>query len=151
MGRCAVDTPLGRMVLTASAQGLTRIEWSNEQVRPTSNPHLDNATAWVEGYFIGDPLPTPTLDGAALTKFQFRVCTTLIEHAPYGKTTTYGDLARAAKSPGASRAVGSVMARQPWPLLVPCHRVLKSDGGLGNYSAADGAITKKWLLEHESQ
>ena len=151
MDRRAVDTPLGRMVLTASAQGLTRIEWSDQQVRQTSNPHLDDAVAWIVGYFCGDFLPTPTLDGEQLTEFQFRVCTTLIEHAPYGKTTTYHDLARAAKAPDASRAVGSVMARQPWPLLVPCHRVLKSNGGLGNYSAAEGVVTKKWLLEYESK
>jgi len=153
--RREINTPLGVIVLSASGLGLTGIEWQSGKFTSVegamSNPHLDRTEKWIDGYFRGQEMPLPTLDGAALTKFQFRVCKVLMEHAPFGQTATYASLARAVKSPGASRAVGSVMARQPWPILVPCHRVLKSDGQLGNYSAADGVITKKWLLNHESQ
>jgi methylated-DNA-[protein]-cysteine S-methyltransferase len=69
---------------------------------------------------------------------------------PWGQVTTYGDLAAACGSPGAARAVGSVMARNRYPLVVPCHRVLASGGGLGGYSAPDGLSMKRRLLAMES-
>jgi methylated-DNA-[protein]-cysteine S-methyltransferase len=68
---------------------------------------------------------------------------------PWGQVTTYGDLAAACGSPGAARAVGSVMARNRYPLIVPCHRVLASGGGLGGYSAPDGLRMKRRLLAME--
>jgi methylated-DNA-[protein]-cysteine S-methyltransferase len=68
---------------------------------------------------------------------------------PWGQVTTYGDLATACGSPGAARAVGSVMARNRYPLIVPCHRVLAS-GGIGGYSAPDGLQMKRRLLAMES-
>jgi methylated-DNA-[protein]-cysteine S-methyltransferase len=69
---------------------------------------------------------------------------------PWGQMTTYGDLAAACGSPGAARAVGSVMARNRYPLVVPCHRVLASGGGLGGYSAPDGLRMKRRLLAMEA-
>jgi methylated-DNA-[protein]-cysteine S-methyltransferase len=75
----------------------------------------------------------------------------LIRRAQFGEVVSYGDLAAAAGSPGASRAVGSVMVNNPWTLLVPCHRVVRSDGIIGNYSALDGSATKRWHLLHEGR
>jgi len=66
-----------------------------------------------------------------------------------GRVTTYGDLARRAGSPGAARAVGTALARNPLPLVIPCHRVLGSDGGLHGFSAPGGLETKRRLLELE--
>lgn len=68
----------------------------------------------------------------------------------WGQVTTYGDLAAACGSPGAARAVGCVMARNRFPLVVPCHRVLASGGGLGGYSAPDGLRMKRRLLAMEA-
>jgi len=68
---------------------------------------------------------------------------------PYGDTASYGDLARRLGS--APRAVGQACARNPFPIVVPCHRVLGAGGALGHYSAGDGAATKRWLLDHESR
>jgi methylated-DNA-[protein]-cysteine S-methyltransferase len=65
--------------------------------------------------------------------------------------STYGDLAAAIGSPGAARAVGSVMARNCFPLIVPCHRVLGAGGSLGGYSAPDGLRMKRRLLAMEGQ
>lgn len=65
---------------------------------------------------------------------------------PYGQTATYADLARAAGRPGAARAVGSTMARNPLPLIIPCHRVLRSDGTLGGFSSPRGISEKKRML-----
>ncbi len=68
---------------------------------------------------------------------------------PFGCTTTYSDLARQIGCPAAARAVGGVMAANPIPLIVPCHRVLRTDGGLGGFSAPGGTVTKQKMLEHE--
>jgi methylated-DNA-[protein]-cysteine S-methyltransferase len=67
----------------------------------------------------------------------------------YGETLSYGALAQVLGS--SPRAIGQLCARNPFPILVPCHRVLGSGGALGAYSAGDGPKTKSWLLEHERQ
>ncbi len=66
---------------------------------------------------------------------------------PYGKTVTYGELARSCGCPGGARAVGQVMAKNPLPIIIPCHRVLASDGKLGGYSG--GLKYKRMLLDLE--
>ncbi len=68
---------------------------------------------------------------------------------PYGKTATYADLAVAVVRSGAARAVGGVMARNPLPLVIPCHRVLRSDGSLGGFSTPNGVKDKERLLRLE--
>ncbi len=68
---------------------------------------------------------------------------------PYGQTASYGDLAQAAGKPGAARAAGSTMACNPLPLVVPCHRVLCSDGTIGGFSSPRGVEQKKRLLALE--
>lgn len=68
---------------------------------------------------------------------------------PHGQTASYADLARAAGKPNAARAVGGAMARNPLPLVVPCHRVLHSDGTIGGFSSAHGVDEKTRLLRLE--
>lgn len=70
---------------------------------------------------------------------------------PYGQTTTYGEIARQLKRPGAARAVGRAEATNPMPLVIPCHRVVGADGGLHGYGAPGGIQTKAWLLRLEGQ
>jgi len=67
----------------------------------------------------------------------------------FGKTTSYGRLAYQLGRPGAARAVGRALGRNPLPLIIPCHRVLRSDGALGGFSAPGGTTLKARLLEHE--
>ncbi len=80
------------------------------------------------------------------TRFMSSVWRTAAE-IPFGETVSYGELAALSGYPGAARAVGSAMARNPLPILIPCHRVIKSDGSLGGYGG--GLDMKMWLLEHE--
>lgn len=103
----------------------------------------------IQGYLNGEnvDLSPISLDWSGLSPFQMRVLKQC-QQIPYGLTTTYGQLAKAAGSPGAARAVGSAMARNRIPLLVPCHRVLPANG-LGQYSAGSGVHTKKKLLQME--
>lgn len=68
---------------------------------------------------------------------------------PAGKTITYAELAKRAGSPGAARAVGTAMAKNPWPIIIPCHRVVAGNGKLGGYSGRGGVATKVALLELE--
>lgn len=82
------------------------------------------------------------------TKFQQRV-TDLCRRIPPGKVLSYAELATKAGSPGAARAVGNCMARNPIAIIVPCHRVLASGGGLGGYSMGSGLDIKRRLLRLE--
>jgi methylated-DNA-[protein]-cysteine S-methyltransferase len=70
-----------------------------------------------------------------------------LEAVPFGEVVTYGELATRAGNPRAFRAVGSAMATNPLPIVVPCHRVLRTGGKLGGYGG--GLDAKRWLLHHE--
>lgn len=109
---------------------------------------------WAESlqqFLAGTPLRLQNIrvSLAGLTNFQCSVVSAC-RAIPYGSTMTYGQLAAAAGSPKAARAVGTVMARNLIPIIIPCHRVVAA-GGLGQYSAGDGAKTKQELLEMEGQ
>lgn len=69
----------------------------------------------------------------------------------YGQRATYGQLARKAGKPNASRAVGSILAQNPLPLIIPCHRIIRSDGKLGGFSTPGGVALKKKMLELENK
>jgi len=107
--------------------------------------------AALERYVAGQPTvwPRVPMDLHELPEFTRRVLLALRDQVPHGATTTYGELAALAGSPGAARAVGQIMARNPWPLLVPCHRVLGADGALTGFSAEGGLDLKRLLLEIE--
>jgi methylated-DNA-[protein]-cysteine S-methyltransferase len=87
---------------------------------------------------------------AHLTRFGRRVISAC-RAIPWGQVTTYGELAAKCGSPAAARAVGSVMAKNRFPLVVPCHRVLAAGGALGGYSAPDGLKMKRRLLAMEGR
>lgn len=100
----------------------------------------------VRQYFDGHPTRFDVeIDVGDLPPFRQTVLE-LCRGIPYGKTATYADLARAAGKPAAARAVGGVMAGNRLPLVVPCHRVLRSDGSLGGFSSRGGLTEKTRLL-----
>ncbi len=101
---------------------------------------------WAEGRG-GDPATVP-VDLAAVAPFAGRVYRALRRVRP-GRTVTYGELARRAGSPGAARAVGTALARNPLAPFVPCHRVLGADGGLHGFTAPGGIAAKARLLAME--
>ncbi len=82
------------------------------------------------------------------TEFQKRVWLALMQ-IPYGSTRTYSELAKMVGAPKAIRAVGNACARNPITVLIPCHRIIRSDGTTGNYSAPGGSLLKKRLIEFE--
>jgi methylated-DNA-[protein]-cysteine S-methyltransferase len=96
----------------------------------------------------GDELSTIPLDLSGQGPFCRRVYE-LTRAIPAGETVTYGELAALAGEPAAARAVGQAMARNPFPLIVPCHRVMAAHGGAGGFSARGGVATKFRLLRIE--
>jgi methylated-DNA-[protein]-cysteine S-methyltransferase len=116
---------------------------------PVATPGLDVASLVerLQRYFDGDAVNfDEPLDGTIGTEFQRRVWA-ITRDIPRGQTRTYGQIARQAGSPGAARAVGQSMARNPWPIVVPCHRVLGSDGSLTGFGG--GVDMKRRMLEME--
>ena len=105
-------------------------------------------TAYFDGVRI-DFMDVPiVLDGLGL--FARRVLT-VCRGVKFGQTVSYGQLAKIAGKPRAARAVGTVLAQNPLPLIIPCHRVIRTDGSLGGFSAAGGIRTKAKLIEFEKQ
>ena len=82
------------------------------------------------------------------TKFQLKVWNYL-KRIPKGKTKTYKEVAIAIKKPLSYRAVANAVAKNPYPPIIPCHRVIRSDGALGGYSGKGGVHKKKFLLKKE--
>ncbi len=107
------------------------------------------AARQVEEYLAGDRRDFDlTLDLPLMTPFRQRVLREAGQ-IPYGSTITYGELAGRIGSPAAARAVGQALARNPVPLVIPCHRVLAFDDSLRGYSAGSGIPTKAFLLKLE--
>ena len=90
------------------------------------------------------------VDLGTLSEFQQQILN-LCRKIPYGSTFTYAELAARGGNPLAARAVGNCMARNPIPLIIPCHRVVCANGRIGNYSAIGGSVTKRRLLEMEAR
>lgn len=143
-----MDSPIGGLRLHASAGLLTAIEFGAEpQGRPAPDPLLDDAQQQLQEYFTGDrrsfDLPLAN-DG---TEFQRKVWGEL-RRIPFGETASYGEIARRlGYEPVISRAVGAANGANPLPIVVPCHRVVGSDGSLTGY--AGGVERKRVLLELE--
>ncbi len=103
----------------------------------------------VTDYFSGRPTRFDVqIDLLGLTRFREAVLKAC-RRVPYGKTASYGDLACAVGNPAAVRAVGSTMANNPLPLVIPCHRVLRADASIGGFSSPHGISEKKRLLALE--
>lgn len=111
---------------------------------------IADLTARMRAYFGGaeTDFRDTVLDYAGLSDFNARVYR-LLRETLWGQATSYGALASAAGEPGAARAIGAAMGANPWPLIVPCHRVLAANGKIGGFSAHGGRGTKRRMLQLE--
>jgi methylated-DNA-[protein]-cysteine S-methyltransferase len=105
----------------------------------TQRQFVDHWTFW-----------SPRLDWSGVTAFQRRVLE-LVAGIPCGCKRTYGQVARALGNPAASRAVGAALRRNPWPVLVPCHRVVGSTGSMTGFTAPGGVKAKRRMLDLERE
>src|SRR5665648_283531 len=146
------NSPLGSIFLEASNQGLLKViigYTGSGEDHKTRNNSLKMAIDQIRAYLSGDlRIFTVPLDLDQLTVFQQKILN-VTRSIPFGEVRSYGDLARQVNKPGASQAVGMVMKKNPLPIIIPCHRVVASDGKLHGDSAAGGLLTKAWLLELE--
>lgn len=113
-------------------------------------PDVTRWAGMLRAHFAGETVDfrAVPLDRTGLSLFETAICAALRE-IERGRTTTYGELAALAGHPGTARAVGTAMARNRWPIVVPCHRVLPKDGALGGFSASGGVSMKRRLLALE--
>ncbi|MFF9778272.1 methylated-DNA--[protein]-cysteine S-methyltransferase [Streptomyces sp. NPDC013978] len=161
-----VGSDIGPLLLAATDEGLVNVVFhATEPVRDRTldrlasrfgttpveapdAPRLAEAIRQFEAYFAGErhdfSLP---LDWSLISGFNREVLRELASGVPYGSIVGYGDLARRVGQPGAAQAVGVAMGSNPLPVVVPCHRVVESDGGIGGFGG--GLETKRKLLALE--
>jgi len=155
-----IQSPLGALYIAASARGLCSLDFGVSQAdflsrldplaRSEQDPSaLSSIVEQLQAYFAGARLSFQVpLDLERLTPFQLGVLQAA-RRIPPGRVWTYGEIAQAIGKPKASRAVGQALGRNPVPIVIPCHRVIASDGGLGGYSGGGGLQSKKFLLNLE--
>ncbi|MBQ1095822.1 methylated-DNA--[protein]-cysteine S-methyltransferase [Streptomyces sp. b94] len=161
-----VGTDIGPLLLAATRDGLVNVVFhatdaardraleglaarlGTEPVEAPGSPLLSEAIRQVEAYFGGRrrdfDLP---LDWSLISGFNREVLRELASGVPYGSVVGYGDLADRVGRPGAAQAVGMAMGANPLPVVVPCHRVVESGGGIGGFGGGVG--TKRQLLALE--
>ncbi len=156
-GTCGLawsETGLTRVQLPESTRSATESRVRRAGLEPSSESEIpgfaDEALTALKAYFAGTDVSFETLrlDETSVTGFNASVYRAL-RNVPRGTTVTYGDLAELVGQPGAAQAVGVAMGRNPWPVIVPCHRVLASGGKVGGFSAPGGVSTKEKLLALE--
>jgi methylated-DNA-[protein]-cysteine S-methyltransferase len=156
-----VDSPFGTLLAAATSRGLVRVAFPEEDVDAVLerlaqriSPRIVEASAplepvrrELEEYFSGSRRDFElALDWALIGPFGRRVLRVTSE-IPYGGVLSYGEVAADAGSPRGSRAAGNALGSNPIPIVIPCHRVLRSGGALGGYGG--GLDRKRWLLELE--
>ena len=155
-----METPVGTLIpyvrVTPSDEQLIAILWNNEPRRrellsaaPSMHPTaglLGLVIDQLRAYFLGEMQEFTVPLAPAGTEFQ-RAAWMALRKIPYGQTSTYASQAERIGRPTAVRAVGAANGRNPIPIIVPCHRVIGSNGALTGF--AGGLDNKRWLLDHE--
>lgn len=147
MPQRSLHSPIGDLTVSEEDGYIVSLDWG-WGARQSDTPLLNRAVDLLNAYFDGQAAAFAALPLApAGTDFQRRVWRAL-QDIPFGETETYGGLARHLAT--APRAIGTVCGANPIPILIPCHRVIAADGGLGGYSGEAGVATKAALLRLES-
>lgn len=149
------DSPIGGMTMVSNGQALTALwfDGTRRDARFTDGlsatavlPVFDETRRWLDLYFAGkkpDFTPPLALQG---TPFRLKVWDILLT-IPYGKTVSYGDIARRFSSKMSAQAIGGAVGNNPIGIIIPCHRVIGADGSLTGYGG--GLDRKRWMLEME--
>ena len=141
------DAPIGLLEIRASDSGITHIAFVDAPTAPAHrHAMIDRCLAQLEAYFRGQRQTFDIPLAPQGTDFQQRVWRQLRE-IPYGQTCSYATISNGIGSPNSHRAVGAANGRNPLAIIVPCHRVIGSNGQLTGY--AGGLERKQWLLHHE--
>ena len=151
-----LDSPIGRLRLVATDQGLSHLlfdqqvgedlESAGDEVEADDHPVLAAATAQLAEYFAGRRQEFDIPLDLSGTEFQ-RAAWSALANVPFGETRSYRQQAEAIGRPKAVRAIGAANGRNPVPIVLPCHRIVGSDGSLTGYGG--GLPIKEFLLNHE--
>jgi methylated-DNA-[protein]-cysteine S-methyltransferase len=160
---CLFDTAIGPCGVAWSERGLTRLQLPESDRSATERRLKARAArradppaavreviAEIQRYLTGEAVDfsAVAIDLAKADAFQRKVYETA-RLLGWGQTASYGELALKIGEPGAAREVGQALARNPIPIVVPCHRIVASGSRIGGFSAPGGTLTKKWLLALE--
>jgi len=140
---CVINTPIGGLAIYEKDGTVVHVKFVDDKLMTPKSVLLQNAVKQFDEYFNGVRHEFDLPMRPHGTDFQKKVWECL-RAIPYGETITYGQLAALIGKPGASRAVGNANGRNPLPLIIPCHRVVASGGGLGGFSC--GIWRKEYLL-----
>jgi methylated-DNA-[protein]-cysteine S-methyltransferase len=157
-----IDTPVGTLLLASTAQGLIRVAYQAQDhdavladLASTVSPRvlnaparLDDVSRQLDEYFARRRTGFEVPLDLRLSRGFRRIVLSHLPNIAYGRTESYAQVATAAGSPGAVRAVGTACATNPLPVVVPCHRVVRSDGSVGGY--VGGPRAKQTLLALEA-
>lgn len=150
-----VNSPVGRLLIAGDEAGIRMIAFpKNGAAHPApaggreSRRAFDPAIRQLEAYFSGELTEFDLPLAPKTTPFQGRVLAELVK-VPFGTTVSYGELARRVGNPQAARAVGMANGRNPVPIIVPCHRVIGTNGELTGFGG--GLEAKRWLLNMEQK
>ena len=149
-----MDSPIGRLEITALGGKVVGIEierrgrLTHEHEPVRTSPVLDKALKQLSEYFAGKRKTFAVPVSLAGTEFQ-RSVWDAVNDIPFGSVLSYGEVGHETGRPTAGRAVGGAVGANPIPIIIPCHRVLASDGRITGYSGGNGIETKAWLLDHE--
>ncbi len=157
-----IDSSVGTLLLATTEQGMVRVAFEREgidavldelarEVSPRvlrAPGRLDAAARELDEYLAGRRRAFDLPLDLRLSHGFRRTVLTQLTRIGYGRTASYGEVARASGNPGAARAVGSACRTNPLPLIVPCHRVVRSDGSIGQYLG--GVEAKRLLLDMEA-
>jgi methylated-DNA-[protein]-cysteine S-methyltransferase len=143
------NAPIGKMIIISDGEAIIEIDHVNHNEPIISNPDelCSLATKQLDEYFTGTriefELPLKATKGTDFQKAAWQVLTTI----PYGETISYGEQAKRMNNPKAVRAVGGANGKNPFSIVVPCHRVIGANGTLTGYTG--GMNRKEWLLNFE--
>lgn len=142
-----MDSPIGTIEIKASKQGITHLVFTDKKNKPINTGNvLNQCKKQLNEYFSGRRKSFSLPLDQKGTDFQKSIWLALAD-IPFGQTVSYGDIAHAINNPKAVRAVGAANGKNPISIIVPCHRVIGSNGKLTGY--AWGLERKSWLLKHE--
>ncbi|MCD2258168.1 methylated-DNA--[protein]-cysteine S-methyltransferase [Psychroserpens luteolus] len=149
METCIINSPLGYTKIIGNEDGIAQVSILNSEEKETDiiPTALEDCVIQLRDYFEGTRTKFDLKLNPQGTEFQ-KLIWTLLEEIPYGKTISYLQLSKRLGDVKAIRAVANANGKNPLWIIVPCHRVIGSDGSLTGY--AGGLHRKKWLLEHES-
>jgi methylated-DNA-[protein]-cysteine S-methyltransferase len=152
---CAYPFPTGRLYIFGNNESVKLVLFGNcinhkkeieKRFKTSATEAIEKAIEYLDNYLVGEQGESPVLDLAPFSEKEKKIYNELMK-VRFGKTISYKELSEKAEIKNGARFTGNTMAKNYFPVFIPCHRVINSNGTIGNYSS--GIETKRFLLQHE--